>query len=162
MDRVQAGDHTAYRLLFDRYQRRIYTYLLRRTRSPQTAADLYQETFLKVHRARHTWQPGRRFSPWLFGIAANAARDHERWLARRLDPEPLQEWSALTEEHPDERLRIEAAIAALSPPLREAFLLGVVEGLDHRELAEHLGISPANARARVSRARARLRAILGE
>jgi RNA polymerase sigma-70 factor (ECF subfamily) len=57
---------------------------------------------------------------------------------------------------------LEQAIGALPENLREAFLLGVVEGFDHREVAGQLEISPDNARARISRARARLRELLGE
>jgi RNA polymerase sigma-70 factor (ECF subfamily) len=56
---------------------------------------------------------------------------------------------------------LEAAIGSLPENLREAFLLGAVEGFDHREVAAQLEISPDNARARISRARARLREILG-
>ena len=58
---------------------------------------------------------------------------------------------------PDTRIHLEAAIAGLPETLRDAFLLGVVEGFDHREVADQLGISPDNARARISRARAWLR-----
>ena len=76
MGQVQHGNTKAYRVLFDRHQQRIYGFLLRRTRDPQTTAELYQETFLKLHRARHTWRPGNNFRSWLFGIAANTAKDH--------------------------------------------------------------------------------------
>ena len=57
---------------------------------------------------------------------------------------------------------VEAAIASLPDPLREAFLLGPIQGFDHREVAEMIGISPDNARARISRARAALRAVLAK
>ena len=60
----------------------------------------------------------------------------------------------------DARLQLESAIAQMPSSLRDAFLLGVVEGFDHREVAAQLDISPANARARISRGRAWLRRYL--
>ncbi len=157
MQRVQAGDPAAYQALFQRHQARIFSYLSRKTRDPQAAADLYQETFLKVYRARDSWAPDRPFRPWLFGIAANAARDRARRQQRRPQEVEIADWEGATRDHPDARLGLEAAIAALPDTLRDAFLLGVVEGFDHREVAGLLDISPDNARARISRARAFLR-----
>lgn len=161
MEAVQHDDAAAYRTLFERHQARVYGFLVRRTRSTEVASDLYQETFLKVHRARHTWTPGRPFRPWLFGIAANTARDHAR-KRRRLPVEVELDdiRPPVVHERHDARIQLEAAVAGLPDNLREAFLLGVVEGFDHREVAAHLGITPVNARARISRARAQLRLAL--
>ena len=127
------------------------------------AADLYQETFLRLYRARHTWKPDRPVKPWLFGIAVNAARDQARRVRRLpVEVELSPVLQATGEAQPDTRMDLEAAIGSLPENLREAFLLGAVEGFDHREVAAQLEISPDNARARISRARARLREILGE
>lgn len=156
MERVQHGDAAAYRALFERHRGRVYGYLMRRTRDPQVAADLFQETFLRVHRSRHTWRPERPFRPWLFSIAVNASRDHGR--RERRQPEQVELGQGpVTHEHHLTRMSLEEAIGSLPENLREAFLLGVVEGFDHNEVAEQLDISPANARARISRARAHLR-----
>ena len=61
MLRVQDGDQSAYRELFERHHARVYGYLLRRMQDRQVADDLFQETFLSVYRARHTWHAGRPF-----------------------------------------------------------------------------------------------------
>jgi RNA polymerase sigma-70 factor (ECF subfamily) len=61
---------------------------------------------------------------------------------------------------PVDAVALSRAIEQLPVPLREAFLLGAVHGLDHQELAVALDVTPDNARARLSRARARLRALL--
>lgn len=159
MERVQHGDRLAYRELFDRHQGRVYGFLLRRTRDRQLADDLFQETFLSVYRARKTWKPGRKFRPWLFAIASNVSRDHARRSRRQVettDADLVQPVYPRT----DTRIHLEEAIAGMPDTLRDAFLLGVVEGFDHREVAEQLAISPANARARISRGRAWLRAHL--
>ena len=165
MQRVQAGDDASFRVLFERHQRAVYGFLLRRTQQPQTAADLFQDTWLKVHRGRGSYRPDQRFRPWLFGIAANAGRDQLRKDSRSVDVrevESMDQLESLTPPaRPESRLTLEAAIAALPGPLREAFLLGAVYGFDHQELSQQLDISPDNARARVSRARGLLREWLG-
>jgi RNA polymerase sigma factor (sigma-70 family) len=161
MERVQEGNIQAFDALYERYSARIHAFLLRRTGDREGAAELHQDTFLRIWRHRASYRAGSPFRPWMYGIAANAARDRLRAQARR--PEQLM---ALPPEHPaappsgDER-DLEAAIFALPDNLREAFLLGAIEGLDHNEVAEALGIRPDNARARISRARASLRKALG-
>ncbi len=163
MAQVQTGDAAAFRVLFDRYETRVHGFILRKTGDPELAADLYQETFLKVYRARSTWTPGRPFRPWLFGIAANTTRDHARRQRRRPHEVELSAWQG-TSETPDHtsRMHLEDALQQLPETLKDAFLLGAVEGFDHNEVAAQLAISPDNARARVSRARAWLRERLGQ
>ena len=162
MVRVQEGDGAAYRMLFDRHHERVYGYLVRRVRSPELARDLFQETFLSVHRAKHTWQPGRAFRPWLYGIATNAVRDHFRRTARRPIEVDIERAPTVSHQNPVGAMQLERAIGQLPDGLREAFLLGAVEGFDHNEVAEQLGINPDAARARISRARAQLRTFLDE
>lgn len=160
MARVQQGDAAAYQQLFHRYQDQIYGYLIRRTRNPELARDLFQETFLSIHRARDTWQPGRTFRPWLYGIATNAVRDTFRKASRRPHEVELDRPVAIPSGSPVGVMHLERALDELPETLRDAFLLGAVEGFDHREVAEQLGIKPDAARARISRARAQLRKIL--
>lgn len=160
MVRVQQGDEAAYGALFQRYQRPVYGFLLRKTRQVEQASDLFQETWLKVHRGRHTWKRGQRFKPWLFGIAMNAFRDSGRKDGRTIQTVDVEFDHPTRREAHEDRLTLEAAIDTLPDSLRDAFLLGVVHGLDHNEVATQLQISPDNARARISRARAALRKVL--
>lgn len=161
MQRVQAGDDASFRALFARHQRAVYGFLLRRTGRAETAAELFQETWLRVHRGRAGYRPDQRFRPWLFGIAANAGRDQRRQQLRVGEEVELAELPA-RRARPEATLTLDAAITALPEPLREVFLLGAVYGFDHNEVAEQLGIRPDNARARLSRARAALRALVGD
>jgi RNA polymerase sigma factor (sigma-70 family) len=156
MERVQNGDRPAYRELFDRHHGRVYGFLVRRSRDRQVADDLFQETFLAIFRARKTWQPGRKFRPWMFAIASNVSRDHARRSRRQPETTDTEFVHAVYPRF-DTRIHLEEAIAGMPDTLRDAFLLGVVEGFDHREVADQLSISPANARARISRGRAWLR-----
>lgn len=161
MERVQQGDAAAYDALFARHRAPVYGYVLRLVRRPEVADEVFQETFLSVHRARGTWSSHHgTFRSWLYRIATNAARDRARRVARR--PEVLQEIEVVEDVAPTDRIALERALGALPDNLREAFLLGGVHGMDHNEVAEALDISADNARARLSRARARLRELLGD
>lgn len=160
MDRVQQGDAEAYTTLFARHRAPLYGFVLRMVRRPEVAEDVFQDTFLNVHRARATWTSHHgSFRSWLFRISRNAVRDRARQAARR--PEVLDEIDTPAfAGAPADRIALERALAALPEPLREAFLLGGLYGMDHNEIAAALEISPDNARARLSRARGRLRELL--
>ncbi len=160
MDAVREGSEAAYATLFERHRAGLYGYALRMTRQPEAADDVFQESFLRVHRARATWSSHEgSFRSWLYRIATNAVRDRVRAAARR--PEVLGEaWEPYVHANHTERLELERALAELPDTLREAFVLTAVLGMDHNEVAAALDISPDNARARVSRARVRLRELL--
>ena len=164
MQLVQTGDRQAYEVLFQRYREPIWRYLVKWTRDAEAASELYQETFLRVWRSADTWKPGRTFKPWLYRIAKNLARDRHRYDQREVETVEvdLERARGVRLRQPVQAVDLERALAALPDHYREAFLLGAVEGLDHREMAEALDISPVNARARVSRARAKLRELLAE
>ena len=82
-----AGDEAAFRRLFQRYGGRIYSFLLHTTGERTQAEDLSQQTWLKLHRARGSFDGGSRFAAWLYTIAANLRRDEAR--VRRRRPEDL-------------------------------------------------------------------------
>ena len=154
---VQQGDDTAYAELFARHQRSIFGYTKRFIRDEATAQEVFQETWLKVHRARATYREGARFKSWLFAIAANTTRDAYRSSQRRIQTVDSPVEARSTQPKPLESLDLQKAIDSLPDTLKEAFVLGAIQGLDHNEIAEALDINPNNARARISRARAHLR-----
>lgn len=163
MVQVQAGDQQAYQTLFERYQAPVWTYLVRRTRDQEAANELFQEAFLKVWRSCDTFKPGQRFKPWVYRIATNAARDRYRYDQREVETADVDvELGSSQPLSHIELMHLEQAIGELPDAYREAFLLGPVQGMDHNEVADVLGISPANARARISRARNKLRERLAE
>jgi len=157
MQRVQQNDTAAYEMLFERHRSGSYGFLLRKVRDRELASDLFQETWLRVHRGRRTYRPGQNFKPWLFGIALNTARDAGRKRSRELETVELRVDKPSPRSDHAGRMTLETAIGKLPETLRDAFLLGAVHGLDHNEVAARLDISPANARARISRARKLLR-----
>ncbi len=86
--RALTGSEDAYREIVLRYQRPIYSLILRMIRDNAQAEDLAQDVFVKAFAALKSFDPGRKFSSWLFKIAHNAAIDHLR--RRGLETVPLE------------------------------------------------------------------------
>ena len=82
MDRLAAGQDAALNDLMERHATPVFHFLCRMVSNEDDANDLAQETFVRVFRAREDFQTDKRFSTWLFTIAANLARNHFRWRAR--------------------------------------------------------------------------------
>lgn len=161
MERVQAGDASAFAELFSRYRIPLYGYIRRMVHRGEVADELFQDSFLNVHRFRQSWQREQgSFRAWLFRIATNLIRDRGRSQQRRPEVSFEVPQTAIAPGDPLSKVALERALAGLPENLRDAFLLGALHGLDHNELAMALSIAPDNARARLSRARSRLRELL--
>ena len=78
------GDQGAFAVLIQRYQQELFAFLARFVADSAAADDLFQETFIQVHRNAKNFDPERKFRPWLFTIAANRARDHLRATGRHI------------------------------------------------------------------------------
>jgi len=174
---ARAGREAAYRELIRRYERPIYSLILRMVRDRQLAEDLAQETFIKALNAIASYRPEFKFSSWIFKIANNAAIDHLR--RRDLDTLSLDgSPSAVTQdavdatipqigdrgESPLEELEakelggaIEVAIAALRPEYRSCILLRHVDGRSYEEIAEILELPLGTVKTYIHRARHELR-----
>ena len=173
------GDAAAFATLYDRHERPVYRFLLRSAGSAETAADLLQETWLAVVRHAATYEVRARFSTWLYGIARNKLIDH--WRARRPDvsldepaandPEETRvehleadrawqpEVRALSQQQARAYL---AAVEALPPAQRDAFLLQVEGELTLEEIGELTGVGRETVKSRLRYAQARLREALRE
>ena len=78
LDYRRTGDRELYAQLVYRYERELYSYLRRYLGNAEMAEDVFQATFLQVHLKCDLFQAGRRFRPWLYTIATNAAIDARR------------------------------------------------------------------------------------
>lgn len=162
MARYADGDGEAFDELFRRYEPRAYGFFVRRTGSPERAQDLYQELFLRIHRARERYDPSRPFTPWFFQIAnrllvddhRRAFRSHEVPLEDR-EPRSAREGSEAVVAN---REQVAQLLDGLSPEERYVVLSAKVEGIGYPELAEHLGKSADAVKKMASRALQRLRA----
>ena len=162
MARAQAGDRDAYRSLLEEIGPIVLGWLRRWLTDAEDLADVYQDTLVHLHRARHTYDPTRAFEPWLFAIARNAAADHGRRRRRR------RTWETAVDDLPEipmEEQAFEPALAdalrALPRPQREAFTMLKLEGLSVGAAAARAGISPGALKVRAHRAYKALRALLG-
>jgi RNA polymerase sigma-70 factor (ECF subfamily) len=163
------GSESAYRELVERYQRPVYSLILRMVRDPGIAEDLTQEAFLKAFRALASYEPERKFSSWLFKIAHNHTLDLLR--RKQLDmidlDAPSQEQLSLQERLADERsisplARAEASdlsqameevVAELKPVYREVILLRYSEGLAYQEIADILDLNIGTVKTHIHRGR---------
>jgi len=154
----------------------VYRFIARRV-GTALAEDLAAEVFATAYRRRAAYQPDRgAVRSWLYGIATNVVRDHWRAeqqlleLDARVAPDSLEPRSSVQfADAADERViaaslapRIAGALAALNRDQRDVLLLHAWADLNHEEIATALGIAQGTARSRLSRARAALRAQLGE
>jgi len=161
MSRYADGDAEAFEELFRRYERRAYAFFFKRTGSPERARDLYQELFLRIHRARDRYDPARPFKPWFFQIAHRLLVDDRRRAFRSHEvlvedqdvaiQRPMAEWrTAGTEE-------LVLALEALSPGERRVLVATRLEGAVYADVAAGLGKSVVAIRQMASRAMRRLR-----
>lgn len=160
MRRYRRGDVRAFEEIYRRHGARLFGFLLRLARCRDRARDVFQETFLRVHRARAAYDPSRRFDAWLYTLALNAWRDSLRREAlRRVAPlDEAREYAAAV--RPEIRLDVERALAALPEESRLAVLLCKHGGLTYDEAAAALGTTEGAVRMRLCRALQALRAAL--
>jgi RNA polymerase sigma-70 factor (ECF subfamily) len=146
----------------------LLAYALRRVAQPEDAADVVAETFLIAWRRRGELPAEGETRLWLYGVARRVLANHHRGGVRRqrLGERLRQRITAVIGTDPGaevpERLAVRAALARLGDLDREVLLLTVWEGLEPREAAEVLRVTPAVVRTRLSRARARLRELVGD
>ncbi len=177
MVRLAAGHDAALNELMERHGEKLFHYLVRCLQDEAEAADLAQETFVRVYQHRAGFDAGQKFSTWLYTIASNLVRDRYRWRARHpqvsLNAEleatgtELGERLAHPEATPRESLEtservatIEDAVAALPEELRTPLLLAEYEEKPQAEIAQILSCSVKAVETRIYRARKQLRTAL--
>ena len=167
MECVQAGDPQALAALIDRWRGPLYAFLWRR--AGDGADDLFQESWIRVSRARDRFDRSRRFSTWLFQIANNLCRDRWRRLgARRRALDAFGDETrvsgrdrvaapALPSEH-----RLERQLERLPERLHEVLVLRYYQDLGEAEIAEILDIPRGTVKSRLHAAVRAARALLVE
>lgn len=178
MELFQAGTVEAYNILVDRYSERLMHYLYGFLGDKKRCEDLLQETFLRVHRNRHSYQRIAKFSTWLYTIAGNLARSEYRKQKRRhmysiqsvsRDNEeyemPLPDETFLPDKHTESALQdgyIQEALGSLPPNFREVVILRDVQQLAYGEIAQITGLPMGTVKSRINRGRSKLQSILRE
>jgi RNA polymerase sigma-70 factor (ECF subfamily) len=163
MTAAQRGDGEAYRALLDDIGPSLMSFLCARARGHlDDVDDVYQETLLAVHRARHSYQPPRPVDPWLFAIADHVLARHMRRHRRRAARELLVETPPdLSVEHPaDGAADLAAAWRRLPAAQREAVELLHVDGLSVAAASARVGITAGALKVRAHRAYKLLRGLV--
>jgi RNA polymerase sigma-70 factor (ECF subfamily) len=132
------------------------------------AEDLLQDIFLAAHRKMALYKGESSLGTWLFRLATNQCLDYLRSKRARLslltDPIDDDPRSPVTGSGAVlgvvDRLDLERALAALPPGCRAVFVLHDVEGCEHREIADALGVSDGTSKSQLHKARMRLRTLL--
>lgn len=154
LERFAAGDPDAFECLFREHQGQVFRWIVRIVRNRATAEELTVETFWRIHRARERFDVHRgNFCGWMRRIATNAALDHLRRARPEVQlPEEFPEAKPpVAVEQNELRRLIFAAMDRLSPQLRVAVLLALVEEEPYENIAKALGISVTAVKLRVFR-----------
>jgi RNA polymerase sigma-70 factor (ECF subfamily) len=166
--RCQAGEVGAFEVLYHQHAARIFTLASRMAGSPDEGEDLMQEIFLQAYRKLGSFKGEAALGTWLYRLALNHCLDfvrsrqaRDRKLTDTLHGERPFE-PAGPRETPIPRIDLERAIARLPEGCREAFILHEVEGFDHKEVGELLGIAEGTSKSQVFKARMKLRGLLAE
>jgi RNA polymerase sigma-70 factor (ECF subfamily) len=170
--RARQGDGEAFRALVERHSRPLFKLAFRLTGNEQDAEDVVQESLLRAYRQLGRFESRANFGTWLHRIAANCAIDLLRARQSRRDQrsDQIEDADALpaSDQHGPDRLaesaeiarRVRAALEALSPLERTAFVLRHYEGRSIDEIGRTLGLKTSATKHSVFRAVRKLRAAL--
>lgn len=156
---IRRGDAAAEEAFVERYRRRLWVMMLARTRDPDVAAELVQDTLMAVIRALRgdAVRDVERLDAFVRGTARNLINNRLRLERRDPRPEPLDsepvDWRALEQASFAERLaQVEAVLETFAPVDRTILKLTLVEGMHPREIAPRVGLNVELVRTRKSRA----------
>ena len=164
--RCRAGDSDAFEALYREHSPRLYALARRMTGSPHESEDLLQEIFLQVHRKLDSFRGDAALGTWVYRLALHHCLDFVRSRQSRMsaitDGFAEDGWNEPVALHdtPIARLDLERAVQQLPDGYRAAFVLHDIEGLDHKQIGEMLGISEGTSRSQVFKARMKLRGLL--
>lgn len=179
--RYTDGDESGFKLLMERYEPRIQGFLRKRLNDEERVEDLTQDTFLRIHRARDSYDPARKFSTWIHTIANNLLKNEFRNRSRRretafseLRPDhsssgaptrPVEFESARADPEQETyrselREAIGTAIERMDEHHRIPFVMREVDDLSYEEIADAIGIPVGTVKSRLNRARHSFRSLL--
>lgn len=176
MEAFQNGNEQAFNELVNRYQVRLHNFLFRYTKDHQDCEDLVQETFLRVHKSKHSYERIAKFSTWMYTIALNLAKSLYKKKQRMYevsihkddaDPEDrevvLEDSGILQDQELHEKLcmeQLEKALMKLPDEFREVVMLRDLQQLSYEEVTEITGVPMGTVKSRINRGRAQLQHLL--
>ena len=168
--RCRTGESAAFEELYRAHSPRLFGLACRMV-GRSFAEDLLQDIFLTAHRKLDRYRGESSLGTWLFRVATNVCLDHLRSRSNRnaqltsefdeaVSPDELAAGSAGPVMGVVDRMDLERALADLPPGCRAVFVLHDVEGFEHREIAEQLGVAEGTSKSQLHKARLRLRRAL--
>lgn len=169
IERASGGDPSAFNLLMEAHERRMYAVALRMCGNREDAQDCLQEAMLRVYRAIGSFKGQSTFATWVYRITMNTCLDELRRKKNKqstsLDSLLDMGWSPADEGNTPEKhaLREETrkclygAIRELPEDMRAAVVLRDLQGLSYEEIAQALDINVGTIKSRISRGREKLR-----
>ncbi len=172
VERAVQGDKKAFRQLVERYQRKVYTIAFGVVRNPDTALDVTQDAFVKIHRNLANFKGDSSFYTWVHRIVLNLCIDRKRREARQAEvdyDDAISHGEGFTDgptlastgidnpaqaAHRKELVEhMDRALATLSEEHKTILLLREVDGLSYEELAETLDVPKGTVMSRLFHAR---------
>lgn len=164
LHRARAGEHAAFEQIYRGFERPVYTLALRLCGQPDDAADVLQDTMLKVFGGLHGFRGGSPFWAWLRQVAVNEALMRLRKRRQLQDELPVGEHEFEDLAPPPaaaaDAAQLARALAKLPPATRTVLWLHHAEGYTHEEIADLMQRSPSFSKSQLARGSRRLRALL--
>ncbi len=165
--RILAGDAHAEREFYDRHVDRVYRLAYRMAGDEALAQDFAQETFLRAFDRLANFRGEAKLATWLHAIAVSVTLNGLRKVRRFQEREIGLDGAAEAARAPDPgephlRERLRCAIDELPEHYRVVFVMYDIEGYTHEEIGAALELPTGTSKARLSRARARLREALAD
>jgi RNA polymerase sigma-70 factor (ECF subfamily) len=158
------GDRSAQYAFYKKYSKAMYNISYRITNDPDDAEDVLQEAFISAYNHMHSFKGEASIGAWLKRIVVNASINHLRkrkMLHMPVEPEDVEDETTMNDEDIVLELeRVKVAVQELPDGFRTVFSLYLLEGYDHREIADILGITESTSKSQYNRAKKRLREIL--
>lgn len=140
----------------------LYRFFAVRSGTREQSEDLVQETWLRLHKVRHTYRPGERVAPWVFAIARHVGLDAWRKTKVRMQREVPAESAAEPWVNPasDDRLTAQALLAALPDSQRDVLTMLKINGLSAEEVARATSSTAGAVKQKAHRALQKLRSLM--
>lgn len=161
MARYQEGDFAAATALIDRISPQLHRFFVAQFATAADADDLLQDTWLRIHKVRHTYRSGEPVLPWFYGIARHVRVDHYRkairTAARERGLEEISNVAAVVPESARDANELEALLAPLPESQREVIEMLKVAGMSLEEVARATSSTVGSVKQKVHRAYKKLR-----
>jgi len=163
VDRCLSGDRSAYEELYRLYARAMFNVSLRITNNEAEAEDVLQEAFISAFQYLKTYNRTASFGAWLKRIVVNKSLNHIK--RRKLDTIPMEDELDMVEAYDEVDLKydvaqVKRAMEQLPDGYRTVFSLYLIEGYDHREIAEIMGVTESTSKSQFNRSKKKLIEIL--